>query len=221
MQENSISSQSHIRKIEYNDLPQVAGIHLAAFKTSALTNLGQETTCRYYDWLLSGPHRAIAIGCERQGSLVGFCFAGHYRGALAGFLRKNRAFLAWKLITHPWLLSNPIFADRFRLGWKITFLQFRKASPLQPVLVPQSNSTSGSERYFGVLSIAVLPPCQGLGIGKALMEYAEDFGRCSGYQTIWLTVHIDNNKAIQFYECQGWQKVLDNKDWQGLMRKNL
>jgi ribosomal protein S18 acetylase RimI-like enzyme len=221
MQENSLNSQNHIRNIEYNDLPRVAVIHLAAFKTSALSMLGRETTRRYYDWLLNGPHQGIAIGCGRQGSLVGFCFAGCYRGALAGFLQKNRAFLIWKLITHPWLLSNPIFTDRFMLGWKITNLQLRKVSPPQPVHAPQSNSIPGSEHNFGVLSIAIYPQYQGLGIGKALMDYTEDIGRARGCQTIWLTVHIDNRQAIQFYERQGWQKVPHNQDWQGLMSKSL
>ena len=101
-----------------NDLPAVAVVHGAAFPESALTKLGPRAVGRYYQWLLTGPHEAASLGIWKDGRLVGFCFGGIFRGALSGFVGNNRWYLAGRVLTHPWLVANPIFRDRLRIGLK-------------------------------------------------------------------------------------------------------
>lgn len=53
------------RPLSAPDLGQAVQIHRAAFPDSALTKLGAEAVCRYYLWLLTGPHDAVNVGWER------------------------------------------------------------------------------------------------------------------------------------------------------------
>jgi predicted GNAT family N-acyltransferase len=54
--------------------------------------------------------------------------------------------------------------------------------------------------------MAVINPLQGKGIGKALMQFAENLARDRGYKKI--TMHARKN-AIGFYEKMGYKKIGD------------
>lgn len=111
-------------------------IHQLAFPQSAMTHLGSEATKRYYDWLLTGPHPdAFCIGLECELTLVGFCFGGRFNAATGGFLQKNRTFLIGRVLTHPWLVFNPLFRERLTLGVTILRRLRRAQSPPPDLLV--------------------------------------------------------------------------------------
>ena len=75
----------NIRLLSNDDLKNVAILHRLAFPSSALTKLGIETVQRYYKYQLEGPHDACCCGVFIDYQLVGFCFAGVFRGAETGF----------------------------------------------------------------------------------------------------------------------------------------
>jgi ribosomal protein S18 acetylase RimI-like enzyme len=203
-----------IKKISENDLAAVAVAHLRAFPASALTALGPEAVRRYYLWQLTGPHDVIALGAWRDGMLAGFCFGGIFRGALGGFLRANRRFLIFRVLTHPWLLTNQIFRDRLATGVKILRRMRKHPAPTAP---PPTLAV----RSFGILSIAVDPATQGSGVGRCLLEAAEQHARQHGFAQMGLTVHPGNTQAVGFYERMGWERVIAAEEWRGAMRKRL
>jgi ribosomal protein S18 acetylase RimI-like enzyme len=200
-------SEIILKNLHEGDLQEVARIHLAAFPKSAIGQLGDEAVKRYYRWQLQGPHDVIALGTFCEEKLTGFCFAGIFRGSLSGFLQKNKAFLAWRVITHPWLAATPLFRERIRSASIILIKR-------PEVVAPQKS--------FGVLSIAVDPEWQGAGVGKRLMLEVERIARDRDFLNMHLTVGIDNMQAIKFYEKLGWCKVLaqDGK-WRGAMAKHI
>ncbi len=201
------------RLIRVKDLPKVAALHQRAFADSALSKLGSEPLRRYYEWQLTGPHDCYAIGIfDNANSLLGFCFSGVFHGSLSGFLNKNRNFLVFWMFAHPWLINNQIVMDRIKIALNI----FRKKpSKKQPIKQEQTRS-------FGVLSIAVDPERQGLGIGKIIMESVEMEALMKGFTQMNLTVHPSNHGAIAFYENLGWIKVNNESDnWTGSMIKPL
>ncbi|WP_322506762.1 GNAT family N-acetyltransferase [Anaerolinea sp.] len=200
-----------IRNLEREHLSRVAQIHIRAFQDRALSSLGEEAVRRYYEWQLTGPHDAIAIGAFEEGNLLGFCFAGVFRGALSGFLRKNRGFLFTRLILRPWLLMNPLIRERVAQTLKILRKPSRPVSVHNPV--PQ--------RSFGILAIAVDPTVQRKGVGQILMEESERVALERGFPQMHLTVATDNHKAVAFYEKLGWKKMLDDGKWEGRMIKEL
>ena len=201
-----------IRSLNQNDLDSVVEIHLNAFADRALASLGREAVRRYYEWQLLGPHDAIALGIFHREKLAGFCFAGVFRGALFGFLRKNRRFLVWRVITHPWLLVAPFFRERIHQAWNI--FRRRPGAPNLQQVKPMIS--------FGILAIAVDPQTQGMGLGKRLMAETEKIAIGRGFSHLHLTVDIHNTQAISFYEDLGWQKLPStDRLWRGSMAKDV
>lgn len=209
-------NNSQIRALAPGDLPSVSMIHQLAFPQSAMTHLGSEATKRYYDWLLTGPHPdAFCIGLDRELTLVGFCFGGRFNAATGGFLQKNRAFLIGRVLTHPWLVFNPLFRARLTLGLTI-LRRLRRTQPAPPIAWSELAKPS-----FGILAIATHPAWQGQGVGKRLMVAAEARAREKGFRQMHLTVHPDNQQAIQFYEGLGWHPENESGSWRGRMVKEL
>ena len=204
--------------LEASDLPRVSEIHLAAFPDSALTMLGAEAVRRYYEWLITGPHECVALGASIEADLLGFCFAGVFRGALSGFLRRNRAFLFGRILTHPWLTRNPIFRERAALGFR-TLRRFGAQPPCPPTAPAREELKPASP--FGILGIGVHPEAHGQGLGRALMFEAERTARRRDFKEMQLTVQMSNHRAISFYESLSWEKTLLQGIWHGEMRKPL
>jgi ribosomal protein S18 acetylase RimI-like enzyme len=183
-----------ISPLQPADLGAVAQVHRAAFPDAALTRLGDEAVRRYYEWQLTGPHDSVAVGATNQaGQLVGFCFAGQFRGAFAGFVRNNRRFLAGQVARRPWILLNRnVRARALQSG--------RTASG--PVTEGELSNEQGS---FGVLAIAVSPAAQGSGAGSLLMRHIERAASEQGFSQLHLTVDPENAGAVKFYESLGWR----------------
>lgn len=212
-----------VRTLAKEDLAIVAAIHLAAFPDSALGSLGAEAVRRYYEWQLIGPHDIAAFSAECDGELAGFCFGGVFRGAMSGFLSRNRAYLAWRVVTHPWLIFSPLFRDRLTTGLRV-LRKFAKPAKPKSVTAPVSKTApveTPRREIFGILALAVNPKFQGKGIGRRLMDASEAIARERGFPQIHLSVNTDNNQAIFFYEGLNWQKVLKEGIWQGEMTKQL
>ena len=196
-----------IRSLGVPDLPDVATVHIAAFPTSALTKFGHEAVRRNYESLMLGPHDVVAIGAFIGTEPIGFCFGGVFQGELSNFLRKNRMFLVWHVLTHPWLVTNPIFRKRLNLGMRV----LRRPDRLSDELA----------HSFGIQSIAVHPRYQGLNVGKLMMQAIEELAYQRGFREMHLTVNRDNDQAVRFYERTGWKKSLKDGVWNGMMRKAL
>ena len=201
-----------LRKLDKGDLLQVSMIHKNAFPESALSQLGMEAIRRYYEWQLTGPHDCHAIGVYKMEELLGYCFAGSFNGAMSGFLKNNQKYLGFRIVTHPWLLQNPLVLDRLRLAKRV----FRRSK------VIANTHTQNTQPSFGVLSIAVNPSQQGLGVGKLLMDDIEAIALEKKFKELNLTVHTDNFRAVKFYESLGWRKVMNSfGNWDGGMQKVL
>jgi len=212
-----------IRPLNTDDLSAVVYVHQAAFPDAALTALGKVATRRYCEWQLLGSHGVVLLGAFLKGELVGFCFGGTFHDWMSSFLRKNWMYLGWRMLTHPWLLTNPIFRERLVRGmfmlnspWLLINPFFRRRSvddvPMFKQLGEPITSVAPTDiprkNYFGILSIAVHPQYQSLGIGKTLMKEIETIANQRGFQKMRLTVHPENKQAICFYEQLGWEKLV-------------
>ncbi len=203
------------RLLSLEDLTQVTRVHRKAFKDSALTKLGMEPLRRYYEWQMIGPHDSFNFGAfDDHGTLAGFCFAGTFRGSLSGFLDRNKRFLMRYFLFHPWKVFNPLILNRVKYALRIIK---RK----NPKLTSNTTSTSPG-RHYGILSIAVDPDRQGLGVGRIIMKQVETDALQKGFTEIGLTVHPTNTKAVAFYELCGWKRNPESDGiWSGSMTKQL
>lgn len=206
-----MATNFNLRSLQESDLTTVSTVHLEAFTASALSRLGFEVVNRYYHWQLLGPHDVDAIGVWDGDQLAGFYFGGVFRNSTAGFLRKNRSFLVWRVLTHPWLLGNPLFRERFWTGLGV----LRRMVYSQTV--PATTNPSPMAKSYGILVIAVSPRFQRRGVGKQLMDYAYQQAVTKKFTQMHLTVHSDNFNAIRFYESLGWIKNEESGSWKGRM----
>lgn len=58
-----------------------------------------------------------------------------------------------------------------------------------------------------LFNVAVAPPMQGKGLGRALVAKAEMEARARGYKELRLELRCDNDKALALYERCGFQKL--------------
>lgn len=209
-----MATEPEIVPIASGDLDRVAEVHLAAFPSAALSLLGHEAVRRYYDWQLNGPHDVVARAARVDGRILGFCFGGVFRGAMAGFLRTNRAYLIWRMVSHPWLLGHPLVRKRLASRIRLGLSRPRAAASPAP-------ASGAGPRPFGILAIAVDPASQKLGLGSLLMKACEDVARQRGFDRMQLGVHPDNDQAIRFYRRLGWVHKEGGDSWVSLMSKDL
>jgi ribosomal protein S18 acetylase RimI-like enzyme len=67
----------------------------------------------------------------------------------------------------------------------------------------QSITEAAPGEYF-LAHLGVLPQFEGRGLGRQLLEWAEDRGRSAGLGKITLTVDADNERAMRLYERAGF-----------------
>ncbi len=65
------------------------------------------------------------------------------------------------------------------------------------------------EAHGHVSILAVAREAEGQGVGRALLEAAEAWGRARGFRKLTLTVFSDNRRARDVYERQAWRPELE------------
>ncbi len=66
-----------------------------------------------------------------------------------------------------------------------------------------------------ILTIGVDPEFQGLGLGKKMMDFAEDAAKRKGLQKIKLVTNVKNKKAIKFYTAIGYSVAEEAENYYG------
>ncbi|MDD3472002.1 MAG: GNAT family N-acetyltransferase, partial [Syntrophaceae bacterium] len=170
---------------------------------------------RWYEWHMEPPNECYAFGAFDEESMRGFCLAGVFLNSEVYFFRENILFVLWELITHPLLILNKKTLERLK---NIVLAFYEKLSSRTRKV--QKSARPRSEK-FGILSIAVDPVYQKLGIGRSLVNRVEELAVEKGIKKINISVHPTNVLAVRFYEKNGWQRVCydSSKPWQGYMIK--
>lgn len=213
MSEASLLTKVELKPLASENIVEISRIHLEAFPDSSWSKLGARVVENYYLWQLEGPHRIVAAtGAYIEGECAGFCFSGIFNGSTSGFIKRNRFMLIKKTLFRPWLIFDANFLLRLSEGVRL----LRRFSAKKQ---SQQRSPQQKIKSFGILSIAVSPRYRNLGIGKKLMNSAEQSAVKCGYEQMHLTVNPANHTAINFYERLDWEKSLNGDLWQGLMRK--
>ncbi len=200
-----------VREVTESDLPTVARLHVQAFPDSVLGKLGAEAVRRNYLWQLTGPHDLTALVATHDDVVLGFLFGGLFRGSTIGFVKKEKWFLARRVLTRPAILFRSVGRNRLGLAAKLLTRRSQPSQSEEPASVPP--------RSFGVLAIAVDPAAQGKGIGVALMKEARVRAVAQGYAAMHLTVHPENTSALGFYRSLGWSEMNEpDGSWVGRMK---
>jgi ribosomal protein S18 acetylase RimI-like enzyme len=207
-----------IDRLSEDDLEETAKIHRLTFPTAAISQLGLAVAERYHASLLARDDVAAFVAFERS-RVAGFCFGGTARDVEGAFLRENLGFIAGQMLARPLLLTQPFIRQRIVAG--LRFL--RPSRPAADPAAPASANApeNPAKRSFTILYLAVHPAFQRRGVARQLLEHAEQHAREAGFAQLDLSVYLDNARAIEFYEHAGWQRLIQDGEWQGFMFKPL
>jgi ribosomal protein S18 acetylase RimI-like enzyme len=84
------------------------------------------------------------------------------------------------------------------MGVLNTLRMVRRSFPLHGI------AEATPDQYF-LAHIAVLPEYEGRGLGRLMLQRAEDRARAGGFHRITLTVDVDNSRAAKMYRRAGWE----------------
>ena len=174
-----------LRNMLPSDVLTVTEVHLKSFPGFFLTVLGPEFLRNLYTAILEDPD-GIGFVATQDMEVLGFVAgtvqpAGFYRR----LLRRRWWHFAWSAL--PSAMRHPAIIPRLLSAFSM------------PAQVTQ-HAGRGT-----LMSIAVLPACQGSGIGQLLVSAFLDEAVRRGLQQVDLTTDRDNNEpANRFYRRMGF-----------------
>lgn len=192
-----------IQKATVKDLREIVQVHIKCFPNSFSSQIGSKLLENYYFEYLSMNPDLFLIAVENN-NIVGFCM---------GYLCENTGF------SKRFIKKN--FAS---LGCKVIFLIFKKnnlAKEKMKSIIKRSNqgkvySTEyddiTADNSGDLLSICVLQEYRGTGIAMSLIvEYEERLSELNR-RVCYLSVLSNNDRAMAFYEKNGYEKVKRTND---------
>ena len=186
----------NIRSFAASDIPYVVQIHIQAFPNNRSTRLGRRFLSAEYRWFLEN-HSDLAFVCETSERIVGFVVGAAPSYGYSIFLA-TIPMIILSLITHPWLLFNPIiFSDA---ATYVRSLLTRRPKQKKNNLLPPVQTT----KRVSLASIAVSSNFRGQALGQKLLAVFEEQALKLGFTSLGLTVNYENDAARKAYERAGW-----------------
>ncbi len=178
-----------VRQMEVQDVSECVSIHLRAFQGFFLTFLGPAFLKEFYTSTIMDPS-GFGLVAESESKIFGFVVGvTQPKGFYKRLLIKRALFFAWAALL-PLLKKPSIFMRLLRA--------FQKPSEEMPA--PNCGT---------LMSIAVSPDAQGLGVGQALVTaFLQEASRKENVDYINLTTdRLNNESANFFYQKMGFKRV--------------
>ena len=184
-----------IKEIIDDDIKDVVNIHRMSFENFFLTSLGPKFLTVYYKCVRKDSN-GLMLGCYEESVLIGFCAVCLYSKSFNTKLIRHN-FFKFLCVGFKILFTKPMSLIRL-------FYNFTKRDP---------NILDDGD-YSELLSIAVNPNKQGMGIGKKLLYRLEEELIAKSSSKLSLTTDCNNNeKAIQFYRGLGYNVMYEFKTY--------
>lgn len=173
-----------VRRMVPSDVPTVTKVHIKSFSGFFLTSLGSAFLRNLYSSILDDPD-GISYVATRDTQILGFA-AGTTQPS--GFYRR--------LLVRRW----------WRFAWTALPAVLKQPTIIPRLLRAFSMPAQVTHAKRGTLmSIAILPECQGNGIGQSLVSAFLEEASQRGINQVDLTTDRDNNEAAnRFYQRLGF-----------------
>lgn len=195
-----------IRKATKEDLLAIGKVHSTCFPDSYVTQLGKvcgpnenNLLSRFYQEFINDTPELFWIANDEEMGIVGFCM-GYYMDKddqMKNFMKHNRISIAIKTALLL-LMCN-------KQTWNKILSLFKKGENTVQKIVDFSNEHIKKDNRGDLLSVCVLPECRGKKYAQQLMETYLKAMKESGRELCLLSVRTDNDRAIQFYERNGFK----------------
>jgi ribosomal protein S18 acetylase RimI-like enzyme len=182
-----------------NDVEEVAGAHLRAFKGYLNASIGRKYVRQFLRWFINSPI-GISLVLESEGKLIGYVV-----GAKLGYNKElNKSLFKTgiiSIVTHPGVLFHTHFIRNVRNRLKSLFSKSTKSEGIY--VEPAGSGVS-------LVGIAIDPLSSKKGGGSLLINAFEKESIEAGYNYMRLSVYEVNESALNLYKKNGWQ-LLSNE----------
>jgi ribosomal protein S18 acetylase RimI-like enzyme len=182
-----------------NDVEEVAGAHLRAFKGYLNASIGRNYVRQFLRWFINSPI-GISLVLESDGKLIGYVV-----GAKLGYNKKlNKSLFKTgiiSIVTHPGVLFHTHF---IRNVWNRLKSIFNRGTKSEGTYIEPAGSG------VSLVGIAIDPQSSKKGGGSLLISAFEKESIKVGYNYMRLSVYDINESALKLYKRNGWQ-LLSNE----------
>lgn len=189
----------NVRRMNENDVEEVASAHLRAFKGYLNASIGSNYVRQFLRWFINSPI-GISLVLESDGKLIGYVV-----GAKLGYNKElNKSLFKTgviSIVTHPGVLFHTHFIRNVRNRLKSLFSKSTKSEGTY--VEPAGSGVS-------LVGIAIDPNSAKKGGGSLLINAFEKESIEAGYNYMRLSVYEVNESALNLYKRNGWQ-LLSNE----------
>ena len=176
----------------------MAKCHIESFPGRFMTEMGYHWLCALYRFFIKHPRSICRVAIDTNNKVVGLTVGGDPK------IREE--FLSSALYCYPHILSWKFLSNRLvrRVLLKELAQKLRRknaAALSKNTKIPGVGIRSGN-----LLSICVLPECEGTGVGRRLIESFQHTCKTEGYNRLTLSVLKQNSRAVAFYTKNGWHQ---------------
>jgi ribosomal protein S18 acetylase RimI-like enzyme len=177
-------------------IPGMARCHIKSFPGRFMTEMGYHWLCALYRFFIRHNGNICRVALDADDKVVGL--------AVGGGPNIREEFLSSALFRHPhlifWKFLRKRLVRRVLLQELVRKLRRkRNVNHSGDIITPNKEVRSGN-----LLSICVLPECEGTGIAGRLIESFQLACKAEGYQRLTLSVEKENRRAVAFYKKHGW-----------------
>ena len=179
-------------------IPGMAQCHIKSFPGRFMTEMGYHWLCALYRFFIRHNGSICHVAVDNAGKVIGL--------AVGGDQNIREEFLSSALFRYPHLIFLKFLSKRLvrrvllrELARKLP--RKRNANYSGDIRAPSDGVHSGN-----LLSICVLPDCEGTGVGGKLIESFQLACKTEGYEQLTLSVLKENSHAAAFYKKHGWRQ---------------
>lgn len=175
-----------LKTARYNYIRSVAELHIRAFPSFFLTQLGIPFLQTLYKGYIEEKGSGIIVA-EDEGRLVGFiAFSNDYSQFYKGLIKNH--LLEFAFCSLGAAIRHPSFIKRLLGAFK------------------KSDSVIKEDKYVELASICVDPDIENHGVGSALIDYLKNIVDFKTYSYINLETDADKNDGVnRFYVKNGFK----------------
>lgn len=187
-----------VSKAQEVHVPGMVHCHIKSFPGRFMTEMGYHWLCALYRFFIKHHKGINRVAIDADGQVIGL--------AVGGNAHIREEFLSSALYRYPHLLLWKFISRR--LVRRVLLQELvRKLRPKNTAALSRNTNTSSAGiRSGSLLSICVLPECEGTGVGGKLIESFQLACKAEGYERLTLSVLKENSSAVAFYEKHGWHR---------------
>ena len=177
-------------------IPGMAYCHIKSFPGRFMTVMGHHWLCALHRFFIKHRGGICRVAVDTHGKVIGL--------AVGGNPHIREEFLSSALYRYPHLLLWKFLSKR--LVRRVLLQELvRKLHRKNVTALSKNTKVPGVEvRSGNLLSICVLPDCEGTGVGGRLIESFQLACKTEGYNCLTLSVLKQNSHAVAFYKKHGW-----------------